>query len=94
MSISFVGVGYSTRGKASWAPGAGPGDLSPYPAKDAIGLPFNQTQLGEFWAGDDTSLGSASGLNLSAYEVEVSYGTGSSLTFENVTVQIPIRPQA
>lgn len=97
LNLFFVGVGYTLHGTGEWVDGGGPSESSPSPAHNILRTIQNGTKatdnIKNFWA-DDNTLGSVSRLSLAWYNLEVTYGKGAQLTFQNATIQIPLRTQA
>lgn len=96
--LSFVGTGYALNGRAAnkvTRPLSKVGENylyhstgSSYLRNLVIGAPF------EYYNGTLGSLGSMRGLDMSSYRVEANFTEGTSITFLNATVTIPVVTQA
>lgn len=97
--IHFVGVGYSINGSAELPGGAYYG--VPYPVQDLL---YSLKLVDKDITGDalqqvnvsngSSNLGEMKGLNLSAYQIDLSVNPSSKVTLRNVTFHIPVKTQA
>lgn len=96
LGMSFVGTGYTLNGLCGWDEGAGPDKDFPSPATNKLRTiqTLEEPVLKEFDNNATDSIGSASNLGLTAYNLEVIHAPTAQLTFDNASIEIPVRTQA
>lgn len=93
--LRFVGMAYSLNGSAEFRPGSNPDPgLARAPASNKLYNIHRQGKdLRNITVGNN-SLGEMSELNLQAYQVDLTFGAWSTISFHNATIQVPIKTQA